>query len=90
MDKAVNYGGVIVKGDSQYWNVLLETLSRDKLRKLQIKKFKSIFEWAYNNSKFHRGLYDNAGIKPDDIRSFHDIRRVPKVEKSMMQPWVHV
>lgn len=72
-------------GHQQYWNFLLETLSRDKLRKLQIKKFKRIFEWAYNNSKFHRGLYDSAGIKPDDIRSFDDIRRVPKIEKSMMQ-----
>jgi len=44
-----------------------------------------MFTWAYERSKFHRSLYDEAGIKPEDIRSFEDIRRVPKVEKSMMR-----
>jgi phenylacetate-CoA ligase len=68
-----------------YWNPLLETLPRDKMQNLQLKKFKNIFEWAYNRSKFHRSLYEKAGIKPEDIRSFDDIRRVPKVEKSMMR-----
>ncbi len=71
--------------NQKYWNPILETLSRDKLRALQLRKFKRIFEWAYENSRFHRSLYDAAGIKPEDIRSFEDIHRVPKVEKSMMR-----
>jgi len=68
-----------------YWNPLLETLPPEKLQKLQLNKFIRIFQWAYNNSKFHRSLYDEAGITPDDIQSFEDIRHVPKVEKSMMR-----
>ncbi len=71
--------------DPMYWNPVLETLPREKIRKLQLKKFRKIFQWAYDHSKFHRKLYDDAGIKPDDIRSFEDIRRVPTVEKSMMR-----
>lgn len=71
--------------EQQYWNPVLETLDREQLRELQLKKFKRIFKWAYDNSKFHRSLYDKAGMTPDDIKSFEDIRRVPKVEKSMMQ-----
>jgi len=71
--------------DQEYWNPVLERLSSDKIRQLQLKKFKKIFQWAYNRSIFHRSLYDAAGITPDDIRSFTDIRRVPKVEKAMMQ-----
>jgi phenylacetate-CoA ligase len=71
--------------NQKYWNPILETLSRDKLRTLQLNKFKRIFEWAYKNSRFHRSLYDAAGIKPEDIRSFEDIHAVPKVEKSMMR-----
>ena len=70
----------------RYWNPILETLPPDKLRELQFKKFKRIFTWAYEKSKFHRGLYDQAGIKPEDIKTFDDIKRVPKVEKSMMRP----
>ena len=69
----------------EYWNPMLETLSREKLRALQLKKFKRIFKWAYEKSRFHRSLYDAAGIAPEDIRSFDDIQLIPKVEKSMMR-----
>ncbi|MBN1851001.1 MAG: phenylacetate--CoA ligase family protein [Deltaproteobacteria bacterium] len=71
--------------DQKYWNPILETLPHEKLRDLQLKKFKRIFRWGYDHSKFHRALYDKAGIKPDDIRSFDDIRKIPVVEKSMMR-----
>ena len=71
--------------NQRYWNPVLETLPREDLRALQLRKFKRIFEWAYENSRFHRSLYDAAGIKPEDIRSFEDIHAVPKVEKSMMR-----
>ncbi|MFC1867503.1 phenylacetate--CoA ligase family protein [Thermodesulfobacteriota bacterium] len=69
----------------KYWNPFLETLPQEKIRDLQLKKFKAIFEWAYDNSKFHRGLYEKAGIRPGDIRSFDDIKQIPKVEKGMLR-----
>ena len=70
--------------EQNYWNPVLETLPRERIRKLQLKKFKKIFRWAYNHSKFHRMLYDEAGIKPEDLGSFEDIQRVPAVEKAIM------
>ncbi len=71
--------------DQKYWNPVLETLPQEKISQLQLKKFKRIFQWAYERSRFHRGLYDAAGITPADIRSMEDIRHIPKVEKSMMR-----
>ncbi|MGD9321728.1 MAG: phenylacetate--CoA ligase family protein, partial [Desulfobacteraceae bacterium] len=53
-----------------YWNPLLETMPQERIRRLQFKKFKRIFQWAYDHSKFHRSLYEKAGIKPDDVGSF--------------------
>jgi phenylacetate-CoA ligase len=72
--------------DVAYWNPYLETLSRDRMETLQLKKFKRIVSWAYCNSRFHRALYQEAGVQPEDIRSWDDVRRVPKVEKAMMKP----
>ncbi len=69
----------------KYWNPVLETLPHEKIRQLQLNKFKRIFKWTYDHSKFHRQLYDQAGIKPEDIRSFEDVKQVPKVEKAMMR-----
>jgi phenylacetate-CoA ligase len=74
-----------MKEPEQYWNPILETLPREKLVELQLKKFKSIFNWAYEHSKFYHKLYAEAGIEPGDIRTFEDIRKIPKVEKSMMR-----
>ena len=68
-----------------YWNPYLETLPRESLEKLQLKKFRRIVKWAYDNSKFHKALYDEAGLNPEDIRTMEDANRVPKVEKSMMR-----
>ena len=68
-----------------YWNPLLETLPPEKLQALQVKKFKRIVNWAYENSPFYRRLYQDAGLEPGDIKSFEDIQKVPKIEKDMMR-----
>ncbi|HDI11196.1 MAG TPA: phenylacetate--CoA ligase family protein, partial [Candidatus Acetothermia bacterium] len=51
-----------------YWNPLLETLPRERLRELQFKKFKRILQWAYDHSPFYRRLYQEAGLEPGDIK----------------------
>jgi phenylacetate-CoA ligase len=71
--------------NEEYWNPVLETLPREKLEQLQLKKFQEIFRWAYEHSKFYHQLYCSAGIEPGDIRTFDDIRKVPKIEKAMMR-----
>lgn len=68
-----------------YWNPYLETLPRESIEKLQLKKFRRIVAWVYEHSRFHRALYEEAGVKPEDIRTLEDVRNVPKVEKSMMR-----
>ncbi|MDO9534673.1 MAG: hypothetical protein Q7J85_04925 [Bacillota bacterium] len=55
---------MIMKGIDQYWNPLLETLPRDKIKALQFKKFKRILKWGYENSKLYRRIYDEAGFHP--------------------------
>ncbi|MHC4627791.1 MAG: phenylacetate--CoA ligase family protein, partial [Planctomycetota bacterium] len=74
-----------MKDTQKYWNPLIETLPQAKLRALQLKKFRRIFRWAYDNSVFHRSLYDKVAFKPEDIRSLEDVRHVPKVDKAMLR-----
>jgi len=68
-----------------YWNPYIETLPREKLRMLQLKKFKRILKWAYDNSPFYKRYYQSFGLEPEDIRTFEDIRKVPKIEKDMLR-----
>ncbi len=60
-----------------YWNPKNETLARADLQRLQLHKLKRTVARAYADSPFHRRLYEQAGVRPDDIRSLDDIRRLP-------------
>lgn len=71
--------------NSIYWNPVLETLQPEHLKTLQLKKFKRIFEWAYYNSPFYRRLYKQTGVEPADIKTFDDIKRVPKIDKAVLR-----
>jgi len=75
----------MLNNPSSYWNPILETLPQEKLQALQLKKFKRMVEWAYNNSPFYHRLYQEAGLEPEDIKAFEDIQKVPKIEKGMMR-----
>jgi phenylacetate-CoA ligase len=74
-----------MKPEEQYWNPVMETLPLEKLQQFQLAKFKKILKWAYQNSPFYRDLYQKAGLEPGDIKTFDDIRKVPKTEKSMLR-----
>jgi phenylacetate-CoA ligase len=71
--------------ESPFWNSYLETIPREKLRRLQLQKFQRIFRWTYEHSRFHRRLYQKAGVVPEDIQTLEDIQYIPTVEKSMMR-----
>ena len=70
---------------SIYWNPITETLPREKLQELQVRKFRRIFTWAYEKSPFYGKLYRDAGIEPGDIKTLADIRKVPKIDKGMLR-----
>ncbi len=68
-----------------YWNPILETLPREKIQALQLKKFRRMVKWAYDNSPFYRRFYQQEGLEPGEIKNFEDIYKVPKIEKGMMR-----
>ena len=71
--------------ESKYWNPVVETLPREKLQQLQFKKFQRILRWAYDNSPFYHRLYNSAGLEPGDIKTYEDIKKVPKTDKAMLR-----
>ena len=65
----------------RYWNPVLETMPREQLEKLQLKKFKRAMQYAIDNTPFYRRKYAEVGITPDDIKTLDDVRQVPLVDK---------
>ena len=62
---------------SEYWNPKNETLPREQLQQLQALKLRRLCEWAYASSPFHQRRFDAVGVKPDQIKTLDDLRRIP-------------
>jgi phenylacetate-CoA ligase len=67
-----------------YWQMLLrnQRLDPSSLRRIQLKKLKMILRHSYETVPFYHRKFDVAGIKPDDINSLDDLKRVPITTKS--------
>ncbi len=63
--------------ETPYWNPKTETLPKERLRALQLHRLQRLVERAWHCSPFHRRLYERAEVRPEQIRSFDDVRRLP-------------
>jgi len=64
------------------WGYAMKTFmptfsSPDELKDMQLKGLQWTVNHAYHGSDFHRSRFDAAGIKPEDIRSLDDLKRLP-------------
>ena len=71
--------------DVTYWRREMETIPREELEELQLKRFKERMQYVYERSPMYRIKYDEAGIKPEDIRKLEDIRDVPFTVKEELR-----
>ncbi len=60
-------------------------LSADELAALQLYRLQVLLRHAYEQCPFYRERMDGAGLRPADVRSLDDLRRLPTLEKSDLQ-----
>jgi len=70
---------------NEYYDIQIETLPRDELKKLQLQRLRWQVERCYHLSPFYRERLDRAGVRPEDIRNLDDIRRIPVVTKQELR-----
>jgi len=63
------------------YNEDFETLPREALEALQIKRLQQVAQRVYHTVGFYRKAFDDAGVHPDDIRTLADLRRLPFTTK---------
>ncbi|WMW22456.1 phenylacetate--CoA ligase [Methanolobus mangrovi] len=66
----------------EYWNPLVERMPVDELDKMQERKLKSLVDYVYQHSEFYKKKFDAAGVKPGDIQSMDDLKKLPFTYKS--------
>src|SRR5919108_318856 len=63
--------------ESPYWNPRHETMPRQEIDALQVRKLRNLLEWTTANVPWHAKRLADAGVTPDSISSLDDLRRIP-------------
>ncbi|MCQ6553412.1 phenylacetate--CoA ligase [Streptomyces sp. C10-9-1] len=59
-----------------------ERLGRDELAALQRERLRATLRHAYENVPFYRKSFDDAGVRPEDLRALEDLARFPFTTKA--------
>ena len=71
--------------NNKFWDEELETLPREELEKRQLADLQEIVKFAYDHAPYYKRSFDEAGVKPEDIRTLKDIQKFPFINNSQIQ-----
>ncbi len=63
------------------WNEEFETLPREALEALQLKRLKNLVERVYAAVPYYRRKMEESGVKPSDIKKLDDLGKLPFTTK---------
>ena len=55
----------------------LNRMSQEEIRRYQERKLSKQLKYCYVNSEFYKQRFDEVGVRPEDISTFDDLRRLP-------------
>lgn len=62
-----------------------ETMPREDLERLQLRRLQATVERCYYTVGFYRGAMDELGVKPQHIKSLQDLRHLPFTKKEHLR-----
>ena len=65
----------------RYWDAAIETLAPAEVRRLEASRLAEQIAYDHATSPHYRATLDEAGVRPDEIRSVEDLARIPFMEK---------
>jgi len=67
------------------WDKKGECLDRKTLQDIQLERLKRTIERVYSKVPYYRQAFDEAGVKPEDIKSLKDIEKFPFTTKTALR-----
>lgn len=68
--------------ENVFWQKEEECMPLDQLRELQLQKLRALVARVYASVPAYTAALDRAGVKPDDIKTLDDLRRLPFTTKA--------
>ncbi len=63
----------------------IECVPESKLNKIQLERLKTVVARVYERVEHYKNLFDEIGLKPKDIESLDDIRKIPFTRKAHLR-----
>lgn len=63
----------------------IETLSRDEIRDLQLKKLQKQVSYVYDHVEWYRNKMNELGVSPQDIQTLSDVGKLPFTDKTVLR-----
>jgi len=60
-----------------------ELLPRNKIEELQLSRLKEFVEHCYRNVPYYTELFNSINLKPEDIKSIEDLKKIPVLTKQI-------
>ncbi len=67
------------------WNPEYETMDRDALHDLQLRRLQSTVAWVHERVPYYRDALDERGVRPRDIKSLEDVHKLPFTDKTALR-----
>jgi phenylacetate-CoA ligase len=64
-----------------------ETIGREEMRRIQLGKWQKMISYVHEKNPVYRKKLDDAGVKPEEIRSLDDVRRLPFTAKAEIRDY---
>jgi len=64
--------------ESQWW-------TRERILELQNERLRYLVKYAYDSVPYYRRVFDERGLKPDDIKTSHDLVKLPVLTKQLIR-----
>ncbi|RLG64655.1 phenylacetate--CoA ligase, partial [archaeon] len=65
----------------EYYDPKIETMPLRDLKELQLRRLKQVVRYAYERNRFYHDRFKEHGVKPDDIKSLDDLKKLPFLTK---------
>ncbi len=65
----------------EYWQKDIETMGREQLQELQLKRLKETVKLAVN-SPFYKEVFEKNGLTPNSIQTLDDLQKIPFTTKN--------
>ncbi len=68
-----------------FHNELIETASRESIQEVQSRRLRAIVKHVYESNAIYRHLFDERGIRPEDIKTAEDVVKLPMTNKDILR-----